>query len=311
MRDESLIDELNERHGLDGIRFDSGQGGLPKAVLTSRHGTAEIYLHGGHVTHYQPSDGEPVLWMSDEAVFDGNKAIRGGIPVVFPWFGPHQTDKGQPQHGFARNATWKVDSTASGDELAIVLSLASTLATKRIWPHDFKLKLSTTLAQSLEVSLTIQNTGDKHFEVSPALHTYFVVGDIRKTSITGFEDAHFVDQLADEQRQQRGSITFGEEVDRIYFAGAKPGNPVRPAVIMDDTLGRRIEISSEGSQSSVVWNPWIDKSKRMSDFPDDGYLTMVCVETANAADDSRMIEPGKTHTMTQSIHVVSQDAQKG
>ena len=298
-----MIEQLNSRFGLDSIRFGEGQGGLTRAVLTTSHGETEIYLHGAHVTRFSLG-GQPLLWMSKDAVFDGKKALRGGIPIIFPWFGPHPTDNEKPQHGFARNRPWEVLGTKeTKHETTLELGLQNSPETKELWPFDFAAKVVITLGSALYVELQIENLGTAPFEVSPALHTYFAVEDISQVAISGFEGEQYIDQLqAGKRLEQRGEITFSEEVDRIYLRADESLSS--RAIIHDRAADRHTEVASTQSNSAVVWNPWIDKSKRMSDFPDDGFQTMVCVETANAADDKRTVAPGEKHSLMQSMRLI-------
>lgn len=247
-----MVVELNEKFGRNGIRFSTGSGGLPKATLTSAKANAEIYLHGAHVTHFQPNAGEPVLWMSDLAVFDGRKAIRGGIPVIFPWFGSHPNDESKPQHGFARNSSWNVaGASADGSNVTIELSLSSSPVTKQLWPYEFALKLTVTLSDKLHVRLRVENKDSEPFEVSPALHSYFAVADIRQVSLSGFEDTPYIDQLGGGERyNQAGLVKFSEEVDRVYLAQGG-ATSTRPAIVDDAVGNRRIEVSSEDRKSVV------------------------------------------------------------
>ncbi len=293
----TVIDELNSRFGCSGVQFERGHGGLTKVKLSTERSTAEVYLHGGHVTGFQLSGQDPILWMSNLAIYDGKKALRGGIPVIFPWFGPHPSDASQAQHGFARNLLWKVNNASSTETTSTLqLSLTSTAETLALWPHEFGLTLNVHLKpESLQVELTVSNKGNEPFEIATALHTYFAVSDISGVSIDGFDGATFIDQLDGGARQvQAGRITFAREVDRIYL---QTGN----AEIRDSQANRTIQVESTGSNSTVIWNPWIDKAQRMGDFPDEGYQQMVCVETANAADDRRTLDAKASHTLSQTI----------
>ena len=298
-----MIAELNERFGSPGLRFVEGEGGLTKAILATNQAEVELYLHGAHVTRFDLNE-QPILWMSSQAVFNGQKALRGGIPIVFPWFGAHPTDKDKPQHGFARNNAWEVlGAKDSEEEVQIDLVLESSTQTREFWPHDFRAVFSVTLNLGLQVCLRVENTGTRPFEVSPALHTYFAVDDISQVAIAGFDGSEYIDQLQDGERlRQSGPITFAGEVDRIYLRPDDAGSG--KATIHDQAAARTIEVTSGSSHSTVVWNPWIDKAKRMSDFPDEGYQQMVCVETANAASDRRLVEPGEQHELMQRIRLM-------
>ena len=292
------LDDLNELYANDSIKFLEGEGGLLKCRISHPNASAEFYLNGAHVTHFQPSGKEPVLWMSRVSNFELGKPIRGGIPICWPWFGAADVPS-LPQHGFARNSIWEVMACDETSEAVIVnLSLKSSPTTLAIWPHSFELVLSLQIGEELVVELTTKNTGDESFKLGTAIHSYFNVGDVAEIELSGLDQVKYIDQLEDNStKQQTGSITIGEEVDRVYI------DSEQRVSINDKKLNRKIQVSKTGSQSTVVWNPWIAKAQRMVDFPDDGYKTMVCVETANAFTDVREISVNESHTVTQRIVV--------
>lgn len=296
-----MIDEINSRHAIpDHLRFSAGPNHMPVAMIENDHATAEIHLHGGHVTAFQPRNRKPVLWMSREATFCPPKPIRGGIPVCWPWFGTSAEHPDRPQHGFARNREWRVirADTGTAGETILDLGLKSDPGTMELWPHAFELSLKVIVAGSLTVQLTFLNTGDSPATVAAALHTYFAVGDIAQVRIAGLDGREYHDQLDSMTvKRQNGDITIAEEVDRIYL------DTEDDCVIHDAAWNRSIRVAKTGSRSTVVWNPWIEKSKRMLDFPNDGYPEMVCIETTNAARDQRTVEPGGSHTLSQTVSV--------
>lgn len=289
---------LEERFGLrNRVAFFEGEGQRPYCRLTHAAGTAVVSLYGGHVLSYQPAGQPEVMWLSPLAEYVAGKAIRGGVPVIWPWFGPHPTDAAQSSHGFARRMMWTV--TGAGEEngrLFLTLTLPCTEETLAIWPHRFELTLTIWLDTSLEIQLTTVNRDAGSVDITDALHTYFAVADVRQIEITGLEGADYLDNLAQwTRRPQFGPVTFAEEVDRIYVA------TTAVCTIHDPVQGRVIEIDKRGSHSTVVWNPWSEKAAGMGDFPDDGYLNMVCVETANAGSDLIRLAPDASHTLTQLI----------
>ncbi len=295
-----MIDKLNEAFGVPGkLQFKTGQGDLPKAVITTPFSTAEAYLHGGHVTHFQRTGQKPVLWMSEEAVFRPDKAIRGGVPVCWPWFGPHPTDSSKPQHGFARVSKWEVKGSREMEDgsVRLDLGLEDSEESRGLWPHPFQLGLSVTVGEALELSLIFKNVGDEAVEVGAALHSYFAVSEIDNILIKGLEGGDYIDTVggARDVKKQEGPIHFSEEVDRIYT------DTEGVCVIEDPVWGRNIVVSKSGSRSTVVWNPWMDKAETMGDFPDNGYESMLCIEATNAAADVRRVEPGGMHVLGQRI----------
>ncbi|MFT4691163.1 MAG: glucose-6-phosphate 1-epimerase [Limisphaerales bacterium] len=294
-------DPLNQRFGQGNtIKFAKGRGGLMIARIRNEHAEAEVYLHGGHVTSFKPHGQKEILWLSDEAVFEAPKAIRGGVPVCWPWFSAHPENKELPAHGFARNRRWSVHSSQSRADgrTRLTLILRDDAASREIWPHSFELELRILVGTELRLELITRNTGAEPFVVGGALHTYFGIGDISKASIEGLEGHTYLDQLDSLKRvEQDGPIRFAEEVDRIYV------DTDDTCTIIDEVQSRRIRVAKEGSQSTVVWNPWIAKAKRMADFNNDGYRTMLCIEATNAGEDLHTVPPGGEHRLMQILSV--------
>lgn len=263
--------------------------------LQTVNGYARFVNYGAHVLDYVPAGHRPVLWVSKEALFESGKAIRGGIPIIWPWFGSHPSDSEKPSHGVARKMGWEL--VESGEDYAkLVLQPGKT--THPAVDGEFKATVTILLGAELQVSLTTQNVGSVPFEMSAALHSYFSVSDVAQIQIGGLDGRTYIDQLDENQRKsQSGAITIDQEVDRIYVGSADT------VEIHDPAWERVIAIAKSGSQSTVVWNPWIAKSKRMGDFGDEEYKGMVCVETGNVADDARVLAPGESHTLATVISV--------
>lgn len=295
------LDVLNVQFALpEQLRFAAGLGDLPTVQVTNDHATATIVLQGGHVLAFQPRDTDPVLFVSQESHYTPGKSIRGGIPICWPWFGPHPTDSTQPQHGFVRVAPWSVRGTSATADGAtqLRLGLTDSEATLAHWPHPFDLELEITVGHTLTVELIARNTGSETFTCTGALHSYFNVGDVTAIAVEGLDGLAYIDKLDQGQRHvQHGPVTISAETDRIYL-----DTPPR-CTIIDPQLQRRIHLSSAGSRSTVVWNPWIEKAQSMADFADDEYPGMVCVETANAGDDVITVAPGGEHRLRVTIEV--------
>jgi D-hexose-6-phosphate mutarotase len=287
------IDRLNREFAIDKhIHFESGPGGLVVAKINNAHASAMVALQGAHVMTYQPRGQEPVLWLSEHAKFAAGKSIRGGVPICWPWFGPHASESSFPGHGFARTVLWEVLSTQVTGEGAtrLVMRLAEASRNLQQWPHATEVTLTATIGKQLELDLTTVNNATQAVIVGDALHTYFTVGDVRKIAIHGLEGCPYIDKVNGSKRSvQTGGVTIGAEVDRIYLDSA------RDCVIDDPQLQRRLRIAKKNSRSTIVWNPWIDKAVKMGDFGPDGYLGMVCVESANADADVVKIPPGGEH----------------
>lgn len=292
----SDIDTLNTGYGIAGeLRFEEGPGGLARARIGNRRARASIVLQGAHLVDWTPATEEPVIWLSGDARFQPGKAIRGGVPVCWPWFGPREGDPDAPAHGFARTSLWSVVSsgTTSGGDTQLALELRAEEANRAIWPYDAVAEIRFTVGDTLRIELLTRNTGDGSVTIGDALHTYFAVGDVRQIALRGLEGREYIDKLdRDSRKEQSGPVIFGGETDRIYL---DTPDDVR---IEDPSEGRVIRIAKTGSRSTVVWNPWIDKSLRMGDMGEEGWLGMVCVESTNAADDVVTLAPGDEHRLT-------------
>ncbi|MEE2642564.1 MAG: D-hexose-6-phosphate mutarotase [Planctomycetota bacterium] len=291
------VDQLNQQFQSASVSFDLGRGSLTRCRVRNRWAEAEIYLHGAHLTHFRPHDQTSWLWMSPLSEFDAKHPIRGGIPICWPWFGPHNHQPEFPQHGFARTSGWRVRAVLEMEgSTEILLGLTSSPQTAEFLDGEFDARCRISLGESLTVELGVTNTGDRPLvDVGCALHSYFRVSAIENVRLLGLQDRRYLDKLTGEIASQSGELIFEKETDRVYLDGDTP------LTLVDRERPMKFGISSTGSRSTVVWNPWVDKSKRMADFPDDGYREMVCVETANAWDDVRTIDPGKTHLVSQTV----------
>lgn len=276
------------------VSFRAGPGGLPVVLLEHEGAAAGICVHGAQVLHYQPAGGEDVLWLSRASWYESGKPIRGGIPVCWPWFGPHPTDAAAPGHGFARLRLWEVvDSKTAPDGTSVSLRLQDDAETRKAWPYAFELTLRVTLSDHLRLDLTTRNRGAEPFRITQALHTYLAVRDVAAVRISGLEATPFLDTVNHYTiNQDNKPITICGETDRIYT------NTAAECVVDDPLWPRRLRIGKVGSRTTVVWNPWIEKSRRMPDFGDDEYRGMLCVETANAGPEAIALPPGAMHTIT-------------
>lgn len=298
--------ELNRRLAIaDILAFEELPGAFVVAHVTTPGATASIALQGAHVMRYQPTGQAPLIWLSKLAKFAPGKSIRGGVPLCWPWFGAHPGNAQLPGHGFARTVPWQLVAAGLLPDWRVRLEfeLLQSAATRAQWPHASTVRNTVTIGPELEVELATTNTGTASFELGQALHTYFEIGDIRQTTLTGLESCEYLDKVdGGARKSQRGAVDFTAETDRIYLA--TPGH----CEIHDPLLGRRILITSTGSRSTVVWNPWREKADKMGDFGADGHLGMVCVETANAAEDVIQLAPGATHRMAAQFRSIRNPA---
>jgi glucose-6-phosphate 1-epimerase len=298
----SELKTLNSRFGISGKLHFETVGGLIAAKVTTALADASIAVQGAHVMTYQPAGQAPLIWLSKFAKFAPGKSIRGGVPVCWPWFGPHATNVEFPGHGFARTVPWQLLATQllPDGRVRLEFELVQSEATRAQWPHDSQVRNVVTIGQELEVALTTTNTGSSSFVLGQALHTYFEVGDIRRATVAGLEGCAYVDKVdGSARKRQQGQVAFTQETDRIYLGTRGCCGIVDPA------LDRTILITSTGSASTIVWNPWIAKADKMGDFGVNGYLNMVCVETANAAEDVITLAAGASHTMTAQYRVIA------
>lgn len=276
---------------------------LQRLVVATPAATGSIYLHGAHVTGWQPAGQLPVIWLSRCSNWDPAKPIRGGVPICFPWFGPNAADPQAPMHGFARTARWKLESAASDSSGASVLTLSlhSTPETRKLWPFDFRARFTALFAASLSMTLSVTNTSPRPCSFEQALHAYFAVGDVRQVRIHGLSDTQYIDKTDQFKIKDQDDkpIKIAAETDRVYLDAAAP------VAIEDPSMKRRITIEKSGSSTTVVWNPWIAKAKAMADFGHEEWPGMLCVETANAAKNKIILPGGATHSMSARISVAS------
>jgi glucose-6-phosphate 1-epimerase len=287
-------DELDDKFGIEGeLGFNETDGDLVSVTIFNKYADVEISLYGAQILRYIPHGSFDVLWVSPESYFEEGKPIRGGIPVCFPWFGPHPTEVEKPMHGFARLMYWEVIQTASIEtgETLIRLQLSSSEETKQYWPFDFCAKLSVLVGKRLEVQLTISNTGNQNLEYSAALHSYFSVSGIENIFIKGLEGATYYNSFGKElMTQETELLEIKQEENRRYV------DTESDCIILDPIFSQAVRVSKAGSKVTVVWNPWEETSSKMEDLPDDGYETFVCVETVNAYNDTIKLSPGEEHT---------------
>jgi D-hexose-6-phosphate mutarotase len=269
--------------------------------VTTAFSTATIALQGAHVMTWQPKGQKPVIWLSKAAKFAPGKSIRGGVPLCWPWFGPHATEAGYPGHGFARTIPWSLLDARQLPDGRVRLEFKPVMndAANAQWPHPSIVRNVVTVGQELVIGLTTRNTGTTPFPLGQALHTYFEIGDIRQTSIAGLEGCTYIDKVAGgKSKKQKGAVAFAGETDRVYL------DTSGCCGIIDPVLKRTILITSTGSRSTVIWNPGAEKAAKMGDFGKQGGNRMVCVETANAADDVIILAPDETHRMTAQYRVI-------
>lgn len=271
-----------------------------------QHAGAELLVseQGAQILRYQPANGRPLIWLSDDAAYTTGQSVRGGVPVCWPWFGDLQRNpdavratytrpENAPAHGLVRNLDWQLIGLNT-EEDGVTLSFAFDTAAQPIaeWPFAAELQLDIHLGERLKLTLTTRNLGDTELPISQALHSYFAVSDIRQVKVEGLDACRYIDTLDGWKKvRQKGAVTFNGETDRIYL-----DTPAQLSIV-DPLWKRRILMRSEGSGSAVVWNPWVAKAKRLSQFADDAWQGMLCIEHANVLDDALILAPEAEYTL--------------
>jgi glucose-6-phosphate 1-epimerase len=292
------IPELTEHFAIPGHLAFEDHDGLIRLQITLAAATATIYLHGAHVTHWQPTGAAPVIFLSDKSDFAADKAIRGGVPICFPWFGPRSDGGPGPSHGFARIQPWDLSFAAlvpgdTGDRMHLVFSLYPTDLSRSLGFDNVRAAYEVTVGDTLSLRLTVANAGAEPLHFEEALHAYFAVGDIRQTTLTGLESALFRDKTdaLREKHAPAGPLGFAAETDSVF-----PANTA--SITIHDAAGHRtITVEKTNSATTVVWNPWSE----LADLPDDAWPNFVCVETANTATDAITLQPNQSRAMTALI----------
>jgi D-hexose-6-phosphate mutarotase len=274
------------------VAFLDGQSELPMLEVTTAWSSAEIYLHGAHVTQFQKTGEPPLLFLSQCSRFSEGQAIRGGVPIIFPWFGQRE---GLPHHGFARTRSWELKEVVPEQDGSVSVRFRLPECPEAYaWP-PFTADYIVTVKGGLTLKLIVTNgSPDQTFTFENALHSYFEVGDVTAISITGLEGAKYLDQTEgfQEKTETNQPIRFASEVDRCYL------DTTALVEILDPRLGRKIRITKQGSRSTVVWNPWVEKSQRIPDFGNDEYERMVCVESGNIGANNIRLAPGESAALT-------------
>jgi glucose-6-phosphate 1-epimerase len=274
--------EQIEAHGLKALR------------LRACGSEALVYLHGAHVASFRTSEHGELLWVSEKAVYAAGKAIRGGVPICFPWFGGHKAHSSFPAHGFARTSEFRFEgSELRGDNVVAELSLIHNDATLPFFPHAFTARLRVSVGRELSLAFEVENTGNDAFDYELALHTYLGVSDVRQVAVQGLAGESYDDKVSGARGMLQGDppLTFSGETDRVYSSSGR-------VTIEDAPRQRRIIVDKTSSRTTVVWNPWLDKAARMSDFGADEWPQMLCVEAANASPHGIHLIPQSRHTTT-------------
>ncbi len=295
------VENLNHRFALpDNLTFRELDNGFIFADIENNSASATVFIHGAHITSYVPKGEEPIIFLSSQSLFEPGKAIRGGIPISWPWFADHPTDKTKPAHGFARTSQWEVRGARhlSADETQITLGLVDNKETRNLWDYSFDLEIAISVGKELNAELTMTNTDNEEYEITSAFHTYYHVSDVNNVRIHGLDNTSYIDKVDQFSKKiQDGPVIIAGETDRIYLDTKKD------CVIDDANLNRKIQIRKTGSNSTVVWNPWRSKAREMKDLGNEDYTKFVCVEATNAGTDIRTLAPGGKHLLGLNISI--------
>jgi len=296
----TTIAELDHRFRIPGIaQLVAGNGNWPKVQVTAPAASGEIYLHGAHVTSWKPAGADEVLYLSPHTIWQEGKAIRGGVPICYPWFGDKAGDPHAPAHGFVRARTWQLDAVdRMGDAVSVTLSTQSDDSTRQWWPADFRLVYRVVFGADLILELTTINAGSSPLRLEEALHTYYAVGDATSARITGLDGVRYIDKTdAFREKLQDGDVAITAETDRVYL------NTDNDLLLSDPVLHRRILVAKQNSRTTVVWNPWSEKSQTMKDLGEGEWKRMLCIEASNAGDFTVEVAPGEKHTLRAETRV--------
>ncbi len=276
-----------------------GKGGLLMVRLSAPDAEGEMYLHGANVTSWRPRGAEEALFVSSQSRWDSEHAIRGGVPICFPWFGGKADDPKAPAHGFVRAKAWQIESIAqAGGAVTVSMFTASDEGTKKWWPAEFRLVHRATFGPELSLELVMTNTGKTPLRFEEALHAYFRVGDIEQARVRGLDGIAYLDKTdSGRGKTQQGEIVISSETDRVYLNTSS-------AIELDDPAGRRrTRVTKENSRTTVVWNPWIGKARSFPDFGDEEWRGMICIESSNVGDFAVELAPGGQHSMKAVVNV--------
>jgi len=296
------LTELDRRFGIPDIaRVCKGEGGLGRVDITSPLAHGEMYLHGAHVTSWRPAGSEEVLFLSSKARWEEGQAIRGGIPICFPWFRGKADDPHAPAHGVVRTRSWQLDSIVGNNTgVAVTMLIESDEQTRRWWPGEFRLVHRVTFGSELKLELVCINTGKTPLHFEEALHTYNRVADVGTVRLQGLNGTHFLDNTdSNKEKTQRGDVTFASQTDNAFIDSQKAVD------LLDPKLRRRIRLQKANSSTTVVWNPWQEGAGRLRDLGEGEWRQFLCVEACNIMGAAVTLAPGQEHTISAVLSVAA------
>jgi glucose-6-phosphate 1-epimerase len=296
----SQLTELDRRFAIPGVaNVSEGNGGLPRVQIRSAFGSGEVYLHGAQVTSWKPAGHDEVLFVSTKSHWQEGQAIRGGIPICFPWFRAKADDAHAPAHGVVRTRSWQLESIAQSENgVAVSMVTHSDEQSGRWWPGEFRLLHRVTFGSNLTLELVCNNTGAMPFRFEEALHTYNRVGDVAKSRLHGLDTVRFLDNTdSNREKIQIGDVAIASQTDSAYMS---TGNAVD---LLDPAMQRHIRLTKDNSLTTVVWNPWSEGAAGLKDLGDGEWKRFLCAEASNILGNSVNLDPGQEHKMTAVLSV--------
>ena len=290
----SALEELDRRFGIPGVaRISNGNGSLPRIEITGSLAKGQIYLHGAQVTSWKPAGNDEVLFLSTKSRWQEGQAIRGGIPICFPWFRAKADDPKAPAHGFVRTKTWHLESIVQDKSgVCVSMSTESDEQTRRWWPVEFRLVYRVVFGPELLLELICTNTGKTPLRFEEALHTYNRVANVAKVQLQGLDTVHFLDNTdSNAAKTQRGDVRIASATDNAFLGTQNDVD------LIDPQMGRHIRLQKANSLATVVWNPWREGAARLPDLADGEWTQFLCVEASNILAASVTLAPGEEHKM--------------
>ena len=300
---DAIIDaaELDGRFGIRGAaRVSEGSGGLTVVKITGPLSEGEVYLHGAQVTSWKPAGSDEALFVSSKSHFEEGQAIRGGIPICFPWFRAKADDPHAPAHGLVRTKAWQIESIAESEgRIAVSMFTESDDQTQRWWAGQFRLVHRVTFGSELSLELACTNTGTTPLRFEEALHTYNRVKDVRDARVQGLDSVRFLDNTdANKEKTQLGDVVISSQTDNAYV-------DARGVVdLVDPRVQRRLRLKKSNSLTTVVWNPWQEGAAGLRDLGDGEWAQFLCVEASNVLGAAVNLEPGAEHKMAAVLSAV-------
>jgi len=296
------LTELDRHFGIAGVaRVCEGDGGLARVEIASPLAHGNMYLHGAHVTSWRPDGQEEALFLSSKSRWEDGQAIRGGIPICFPWFRGKADDPQAPAHGVVRTRSWQLHSILENDSgVAVTMFIESDEQTRRWWPADFRLVHRATFGSELKLELVCINTGNTPLHFEEALHTYNRVAEVGTVRLQGLDDTRFLDNTdSNKEKTQIGEVTIASPTDNAFM------NTQNTVDLLDLKLRRRIRLQKANSSTTVVWNPWRDGASRLRDLGEGEWEQFLCVEASNIMGAAVTLAPGQEHAITAVLSVAT------